>query len=129
MKAIYIDHEYYQFPDGIQSIEQFAKFLNENYNSFIKLTQYSDENCREPYFIEEETLEKYLNVSDINFFHEKEITLLSKTEYDERLTKIVKEKCVNCENYIEDGAELDLKGHRNKISLDGECFFYSKIEK
>ena len=126
MKSLFIDHNYYKFPDEIQTIEQFAKYLNDNYNSFIKLTEYRDENCCEPYYIAEETEEKYLNISAIDFFCEKEITVLSKDEYDNRLRKVISEKCVHCVHYIDDFPEENLDNHRGNINLDGYCWRFEK---
>ena len=40
--------------------------------------------------------------------------------------KVVSEKCVDCVHYQEDAEGDNLKGHREKISLDGECWGYEK---
>lgn len=127
MKVLAIDYAYFKYPENIGSVDEFAKYLNNNYNSFIKLTEYCDENCVEPYFIESETKEVYVNPSRIKAFSEHDITLLSKDEYGKRLEKTVKEKCANCQHYKEH-LEDNLKGHWGKISLDGECVFYEPIE-
>lgn len=127
MKAIVLNNiNYCKYPDGIQNIEQFVNFCNQHYNSFVKFTKYSEENCCSPYFIENEFEETYLNVSLIRLIHEEEITILSKEEYDERLKNVVATKCINCVNYESEALEDDLKGHRGNISLDGECFYFEK---
>lgn len=128
MKALFIDHNYYKFPEGIESVEQFAKHLNKNFNSFIKLTEYRDENCREPYFITEETEEKFMNVSTINFFCERDITILTKAEYDEKLKKLIDQKCIHCVNYEDDKEddEYKLENFRNHLDLNGYCWRFEK---
>ena len=54
------------------------------------------------------------------------MTVLSHNEYDSRLEQIVKNKCVDCVNYSDDAIGDNLIGHREKISLDGECWAYKK---
>lgn len=64
----------------------------------------------------------YLNMAEINEITEEEVTVLSKEEYDRRLMEIVKTKCIHCAHY----EEGDLTGHHEKLTLDGECYFYQK---
>ena len=62
MKILEIDYDYYYYPQDISCIEDFIKYANDNYNSFIKLTRFETENCAFPYFIGEETKEVYVNI-------------------------------------------------------------------
>lgn len=126
MKILELDYGYYYYPQGINCIEEFVNYLNENYNSFFELTLLNTENCCYPYFIEEEVSKVYRNVSNIGEIREVEATVLSRLDYDVRLEQVVKEKCINCVNY-EEGKECDnLRGHREKLTLDGECWGYEK---
>lgn len=128
MKVLAIDYDFFKYPDGIRTTQEFAKFLNDNYNSFIKFTQFDTENCVDPYFVDTEVKEVYLNIANINSFSEHDVTILTREEYDKRLAKVVKEKCKTCISYRENKENDNLIGHRCNISLDGECFFYEKKE-
>jgi hypothetical protein len=107
-------------------MDDFIKHVNSNYNSFIKLTHLETENCVFPYFIMEETKEVYVNVATMNKIMETEITVLPRHDYDIRLEQVVKKKCIDCVHYKENSEGDNLKGHREKISLDGECWEYEK---
>lgn len=101
MKAIEIEYEYYQYPDGITNLKQFAEYLNNSNLQFIELVRFIDDNCREP---------------------------LTRAEYECRLEKIVEEKCTFCSNYHGGSKDENLEGHRSNINLDGNCPFYEKSE-
>ena len=74
MKGIKIDYgDFYAFPEGIESIEEFVGYLNSHYHSFIRLKEYLTDNCREPYFIESEWAWRYLNVAQIGRVAEAEM--------------------------------------------------------
>ena len=113
MKILEIDYDYYYYPQDISCIEDFIKYANDNYNSFIRLTRFETENCAFPYFIREETKEVYVNIATMEKITEAEVTVLCRLDYDSRLEQVVKKKCVDCIHY-------------EKISLDGECWGYEK---
>lgn len=120
--------QYCKFPDGINNITEFIKFLNENYHSFVELEFLIEEGCVAPFYIEEDLkIEKqYWNPSNIRLVKETEVSILRRWEYEEKLKKIVAEKCVHCVNYSEDTCEQDLKSHIEHIDLNGECYGYEK---
>ena len=123
MKALNIDYEYYLYPENTSSIEDFMDYIDKSENKFIPLMQlYEDNNCIAPYFIDEDKERYYLNVDTINKFHETEITLLSKAEYDSRLAELVSIICVDCINYEEDKKGENLNNFRDKLRLDGYCY-------
>ena len=126
MKILEIDYDYYYYPQDISCIDDFIEYVNGHYNSFVKLTRFETENCTFPYFIREETKEVYVNVATIEKITEAEITVLPRLDYDIRLEQVVKKKCIDCVHYEEDAESDNLKGHREKISLDGECWGYEK---
>lgn len=120
--------QYCKFPKGINNITEFIEFLNENYHSFIELEFLIEDGCVAPFYIEEDLkIEKqYWNPSNIRLVKEAEASILRRWEYEEKLKKVVSEKCVDCVHYQEDAEGDNLKGHREKISLDGECWGYEK---
>ena len=120
--------QYCKFPKGINNITEFIGFLNENYHSFVELEFLIEEGCVAPFYIEEDLkIEKqYWNPSNIRLIKEAEASILRRWEYEEQLKKVVSEKCVDCVHYQEDAEGDNLKGHREKISLDGECWGYEK---
>lgn len=42
------------------------------------------------------------------------------------LEQVVKKKYIDCVHYEETSEDDNLKGHREKISLDGECWGYER---
>ena len=120
--------QYCKFPNGINNIKDFIEFLNGNYHSFVELEFLIEEGCVAPFYIEEDlkTEKQYWNPSNIRLVKEAEVSILRRWEYEEKLKKVVSEKCVDCVHYQEDAEGDNLKGHREKISLDGECWGYEK---
>lgn len=94
MKVLEIDFNYFYYPEGISCIDDFVKYLNANYNSFVELTELQTINCHYPYFISEDTKKRYLNVGNIDGVTEENVTVLSHAEYEARLNEVVKKKCV-----------------------------------
>lgn len=126
MKVLEIDFEYYYYPEGISCIEDFIAYANAHYSSFIALTRFETHDCFYPYLVEEDTKEYYVNISFIGKIREADATILSRAEYDARLGQVVKNKCVNCTHYEENLEGDNLTGHRDKLSLDGECWMFEK---
>lgn len=126
MKILEIDYDYYYYPQGISCIEDFITYANEHYNTFIKLTRFETEKCAFPYFISEETNQVYVNIASMEKISETEVTVLGRLDYDIRLQQVVKQKCIDCVHYEEDNEGDNLKGHREKLSLDGECWGYEQ---
>lgn len=79
--------------------------------------------CVEPFLIEEylEFVPVCINFSCCQSFKFDKIYVLSKDEYDEKLTKLINEKCHDCA-YYEEGDDID--SHRNNMCLDGTCWKY-----
>lgn len=126
MKILEIDYEYYYYPKKISCLKDFITYANLHYNTFIKLTKLETENCTFPYFISEDTKEVYVNIAKKETISEADVTVLCRSDYDIRLEQAVKKKCIDCVHYEEDVEEENLKGHRDKLSLDGECWGYEK---
>lgn len=128
MKALKINAQFFYYPPECNNINEFINYINHNYNNFIPLTQLLEEKCVEPYFIKEDVITTYLNVTQINMINEVEVTVLSRKEYLERLKDVVYSKCVHCKNFIDDGG-YNIESHSENINLDGECIFFEKAEK
>lgn len=128
MKCVRLLGVYCEFPEGVSDINSFADYMNEHFHSYVKLTSFSEANCVPPYFIEEEKETAYINASTIGGFVEKEIVVLPREEYEKRLRKVVAQKCVHCKHYTENLLGDNLQGHRDEISLDGECASFEEID-
>lgn len=126
MKALYFNGSYYQHPEGVKTIEEFIEHINQKGDKYLPMTRYETENCVHPYYIREEMKIIYINFSQINEIEETEIHVLVKDEYEIKLAKCVEDVCRYCANYEEDSSG-NMKGHRDKINLDGECFFKQDI--
>ena len=129
IKVASINNVFYcKFPEGINDIKEFIQFLNNNYHSFIELEFYIEKGCVAPFYIEEnlKTVKEYWNPSHMRCVKEAEISVLPRIEYEEKLKKVIEEKCVNCVNYIDDEDELDLESHCERIDLDGNCYNFEK---
>lgn len=126
MKILEIDYDYYYYPQGIDSMEAFVAYANAHYHSFIKLTRFETENCAFPYFVREDVKTVYANIADMGKITEAEVTVLPRAEYDARLAEAVKKKCLDCVYYEEDLDGDNMKGHRGKLTLDGECWGYER---
>ena len=120
--------QYCKFPENISNLKEFIEFLNKNYHSFVELQTLIEEGCVAPFYIEEDlrTEKQYCNPALIRHVREAEVSILRRWEYEEKLKKVIAEKCVHCVNYSEDACEMDRKSHIEHIDLNGECYGYEK---
>lgn len=128
VKTALINIQHCKFPDGINTIDEFAAFLNDHYNSFVELECFVEEGCVEPFFIEEDlkTETRYWNTSSIRYVQNSEIYVLTRSEYQEKLEKVVKEKCAHCVHCSEDVCDEDFKSFIEHIDLNGKCYSFEK---
>lgn len=114
------DPDIYAMPEGIEDIDDMLDFVNENTGKYVKLYKLSCRDCIYPYAIEEylEYIPVCVNFSNHLSFSTDELYILSKEDYDERLTQLIDENCHDCINY-EDGDDID--SHRNHMCLNGFC--------
>lgn len=122
MKLLKIDSDYYRFPEGIKTIDEFVEFVNNSSQKFIKMTMYSDEHCVAPYFIEEDKMTIYVNFGQVTHIEEVSGKVMLRIEYERKLRQVVSEKCVNCDHFLGDPDNLD--GHYDILRLDGYCWRY-----
>lgn len=128
MKILVLDDVPFMYPDGMNSIEEFLDYVNENFYSFIPLNELSTENCVYPYFVEDDISTRYINISLIKSFSEDDVELLSRYEYDERLKELQEIICIHCANYEENPNGDNLEGHRDEMRLDGHCPYFTPID-
>ncbi len=127
MKLLAIDSSYYKFPEGFETLEKFIDFVNGSDKRFIRMTEYLEDNCRAPYFIEEDQLTVYVNILSASVISEvTDVKILSRAEYKERLREAVRKKCIDCVNFNGDPDGIDT--HFERLSLDGDCWSYEKRE-
>ncbi|MCL2696129.1 MAG: hypothetical protein FWE69_07375 [Clostridiales bacterium] len=126
MKVLTLGYIRYAYPHGIHTLADFAAFINNSERAFIPLQQFGERNCVFPFLVEEDKKTVYVNFKTVPTIYEEEVTVLSREEYDRRLEKVVLEKCVECVNYKED-SEDNMRGHRDKLCLDGTCYEFEKI--
>lgn len=113
------------YPGGTDNLKDFADYVNSDRDKFITFTFPLARNCVWPYYIEDESMDICINSSHIVDFWEESITVLSRTQYKERLKEVVQRVCTTCANYADHSHEGDdLDGHWNQINLDGVCRSY-----
>ena len=130
-KVVLINNIHYcKLPKDIENIEAFIELLTEKHNSFVLLEAYEETGCVAPYFVESElkTEAQYWNVSHIRVVKEEEIILLRKYEYEEKLNKIIQEKCVKCIHYSDDKCKQNDVSIYEQIDLNGKCYLYEELE-
>ena len=124
MKILQLDNNYFRFPEGIKTVEEFIEFVNNSSQKFIKMTMLSEEHSVAPYFIEEEQKTVYVNPLQVTIIEEINGKVMLRVEYERRLRQVVREKCLDCVNFQGDPDNLD--GHYERLCLDGRCWSYEK---
>ena len=124
MKILQLDNNYFRFPEGIKTAEEFVEFVNNSSQKFIKMTMLSEEHSVAPYFIEEDQKTVYINPLQVTIIEEINGKVMLRIEYERRLREVVREKCLDCVNFQGDPDNLD--GHYERLCLDGRCWSYEK---
>ncbi len=114
------EHEIYMLPDGVQDIDDILEFINDNMDRYVKLMRIGCHDCVYPFVIDEfiEYTPVCINFANYKSFETDTLFVLSKEEYDERLTQLIEENCQDCIHY-EEGDDID--SHRNHMCLNGFC--------
>ena len=116
----------FYYPEGIASLEDFIAYAQAHRDNLIPLVMLRTDNCVPPYYIEEDTKLFYVNVSAVGSISEDDVQVLQRCEYERRLAEVISTFCVRCACYEEDSALDNLKGHKDKLCLDGSCWAYEK---
>ena len=93
MKILQLDNNYFRFPDGIKTVEEFVEFVNNSSQKFIKMTMLSEEHSVAPYFIEEDQKTVYVNPLQVTIIEEINGKVMLRIEYERRLREVISEKC------------------------------------
>lgn len=130
MRILILDGLPCLYPDDIDSVEEFVDYVNENFSSFIPMTELVTDECVPPYFVQEDTRVRYINMSLINSISEAEGVLLPRYDYDERLKELQQQICIHCKNYSKnpDPDADNLDGHRDEMRLDGFCSGFTPLD-
>jgi hypothetical protein len=128
MKILVLDSMPFMYPEGIDSLEEFTEYANENFYRFVPLNELSMKDCVYPYFVEDDITTRYVNLSLIKSYFEDDVELLSRYEYDERLRDLQEVVCIHCKNYFENPDGDNLEGHRDEMRLDGYCSNFTPKE-
>lgn len=124
MRLLQIDHLYYTYPDGIETLEDFISFVNNAGTKFIKMTELPEDHCVAPYFIREDAKTVYINFAGVSRIEEISGKIMLRIEYERKLKEVIKTKCHDCVNF---GGDFDdLTGHCDTLSLTGDCCLYRK---
>ena len=112
MKALFIDGEYFFYPQGVTSFDALKPFINENYYSFV------DEYCSDA----------YLNLAQINIIEEVEVEIMSKADYKTSLNNAIHEVCRNCGSFNQDKMYCECGEIQENLCLNGKCEVFSLAE-
>lgn len=99
MKALFIDDEYFYYPEGVSNFAELKDYLKNNYSSFVELTKIDSTRVVPPYFIKEYTNKTYVNLQQTKFIEEVDISVMSKEDYTTSLNNAMDEICVHCDNF------------------------------
>ena len=127
MKILNIDDYRYKYPSNFSSLDSFVNFLNCTEKKFFPMTQFNEEECTFPFLIAEEVKTVFINLPYISTVFEEEVTVLCKSEYDNRLVECSQTICIYCEYYEGDILNDNMKGCRGTLCLDGTCSCYSEV--
>jgi len=116
--------EKFLFPEGIRTLDEFIQWLKKSKDMFICMKQLDDDKSCDPYFIEGETKDVYINFSQIATVEEGFAYIISADEYDKMISSVINKFCPKC---IYDGDEEmncnNIEGKRPKINIDEqECW-------
>ena len=128
MKALFIDDEYFYYPEGVSNFAQLKDFLKNNYNSYVELTKIESTRVVPPYFVKEYSNKTYVNLQQAKFIEEVEISVMSKEDYTTSLNNAIDEICVHCDNFDQDKRYCECGDIQDTLCLNGKCDIFSKIE-
>ncbi|MBQ9993380.1 MAG: hypothetical protein IJP17_01545 [Clostridia bacterium] len=125
--------EYYLLPDGYSAVDEFcreiAQFISEvsddgdDSNNAIEVyvEHLAIKKSLPPYFVDSNIERQTLAIDTPELIYPTQVHILSREEYDARLLEMVKERCVGCARYGDDGDD-SLDGHHEEMTIDGVCF-------
>ena len=84
MKILKLDNNYFRFPEGIKTVEEFVEFVNNSSQKFIKMTMLSEKHSVAPYFIVEDQMIVYVNPLQVTIIEEINGKVMLRIEYERR---------------------------------------------
>ncbi len=121
MKVLYIDSDYYYFPEGIGDLDSMLDYLNKNYNSFIKLTRLDSDRTVPPFFIDEFKSQVILNIAACSSVEEATVTVMSRDDYSTSLKNAIDEVCMACDSFNPEKRTCDCGEIQENMCLNGKC--------
>ena len=125
MKVLFIDGEYFYYPNGVNNFEEFGDFLQENYSSFVKFTKLYEDRTVPPFFIDEYSKEAYVNIQRINTVEEVEVSVMTKEDYKTSLNNAIDEVCSGCDNYLRGSKSCECGEIQNNLFINGICELFT----
>lgn len=123
MNILSINYDFYLFPTGQSDLDVFMESVETSTKQFIPLVRLLDEDCVAPYFIDSHVARTYLNKASLEHITTTEATILPRAEYDRQLAQCVLKTCQDCVHYRVDDRICELVTHRDKLRLDGVCYY------
>lgn len=117
VKAFYYEGRYYLLPAQDSSVAQFRSRLYDGVS--LELTELCQVRCMAPHFTMDNFAQRLITIKDCRRIYPVDAYVMPAKEYDERLGKIVEDKCPGCMRYENDSS--DLSGHHQEVSLSGQC--------
>lgn len=121
-QAFFVNGEYYLLPKQYESFEKLMEVVEAKNSVKLKLKKLNETKCMSPYFTYEAITEETISLSGSELIFKTKVYLLSAKEYHDKLVAIIKQKCMDCANFIDDGDYEQLNGHHEEVSLDSVCF-------
>ena len=125
MKALFIDGEYFYYPENVKNFEELEVFLQEHYNSFVKFKKLSEDRTVPPFFIDEDSKIAYVNIQRINTVEEAEVSVMTKEDYKTSLNNAIDEVCSGCDNYLRGTKSCECGEIQNNLCLNGICELFT----
>lgn len=123
MNILRINYDFYLFPTGQSDLDVFMESVEQSSKQFIPLVRLVDEECVPPYFIDTQVARTYLNKTTLENITTMEATILPQAEYDRQLAQCVIKTCRDCIHHRVDDRICELITHRDKLRLDGVCYY------
>ncbi len=125
MKALMIDCEYFYYPEDVNDFSSLQNFINDHYNSFVKMTKLSCDRTVPPFFVKEYAKDVYINLSEISTIEEVNINLMTKEDYKTSLNNAIDEVCVSCDNFVSQKKRCECGEIQENLCLNGKCELFT----
>lgn len=125
MKVLYIDSDYYYYPQEVNNFSELGSYLNNNYGKFIKLTRLCCDRTVPPFFIDEFKKDVYVNIADCSTAEEVNVAVMTKEDYKTSLNNAIDEICTACDSFNTEKRCCDCGEIQENMCLNGKCDTFS----